>query len=64
MKASKTTSFFQMKKKKKQKKSPGHLRLCPGPRNAFKDNYLFVVGDPHALCAQDDVVERELRVNI
>ena len=29
-----------MKKKKKQKKSPGHYRLCPGPRNSFKDKYL------------------------
>ena len=27
--------FFFQAKKKEAKKSPGHLRLCPGPRNAF-----------------------------
>ena len=28
--------FFFQAKKKEAKKSPGHLRLCPGPRNAFR----------------------------
>ena len=27
--------FFFQAKKKEAKKSPGHLRLCPGPRNAY-----------------------------
>ena len=27
--------FYFQAKKKEAKKSPGHLRLCPGPRNAF-----------------------------
>ena len=33
--------FFFQAKKKEAKKSPGHLRLCPGPRNAFRYVRLF-----------------------
>ena len=29
------SNFFFQAKKKEAKKSLGHLRLCPGPRNAF-----------------------------
>ena len=33
--------FFFQAKKKEAKKSPGHLRLCLGPRNAFRYVRLF-----------------------
>ena len=28
--------MFFFRRRKRTKKSPGHLRLCPGPRNALK----------------------------